>query len=84
MSLVLVLHLPLSFLFTFFRSFFFTFLFLFFLFSFLLYQTGISLSPFQISKAKEFTTAQGLENKMEYQVADAMAMPFKDNSFDLS
>jgi hypothetical protein len=49
-----------------------------------IYETGISLSPFQISKAKEFTAAQGLENKMDYQVADAMAMPFKDNSFDLS
>jgi tocopherol O-methyltransferase len=51
---------------------------------FFIYETGISLSPFQISKAKEFTAAQGLESKMDYQVADAMAMPFKDNSFDLS
>lgn len=51
---------------------------------FITYHIGISLSPFQISKAKEFTAAQNLENKMDYQVADAMSMPFKDDSFDLS
>ena len=45
---------------------------------------GISLSPFQISKAREFTEQQGLSSKMEYKVADAMNMPFKDNSYDLS
>jgi tocopherol O-methyltransferase len=45
---------------------------------------GISLSPFQIGKAKEFTKTQGLEGKVEYQVADAMKMPFANDSFDLT
>eukprot|EP00596_Hydrurales_sp_CCMP1899_P010675 CAMPEP_0119033482 /NCGR_PEP_ID=MMETSP1177-20130426/523_1 /TAXON_ID=2985 /ORGANISM="Ochromonas sp, Strain CCMP1899" /LENGTH=329 /DNA_ID=CAMNT_0006990255 /DNA_START=180 /DNA_END=1169 /DNA_ORIENTATION=+ len=45
---------------------------------------GISLSPFQIGKAKEITKIQGLEGKVDYQVADAMKMPFDDNSFDLT
>jgi tocopherol O-methyltransferase len=45
---------------------------------------GLSLSPFQIGKAQEFTKQQGLEKKVEYQVADAMKMPFADNSFDLT
>lgn len=56
--------------------------FSFFIFSIIF--SGISLSPFQIGKAKEFTESQGLSSKMEYQVADAMKMPFKENSFDLS
>ena len=42
------------------------------------------MSPFQIGKAKEFTEKQGLSSKMEYRVADAMKMPFADNSYDLS
>lgn len=45
---------------------------------------GISLSPFQISKAKEFTEKQGLTGQVEYKVADAMNMPFDSNSFDLT
>ena len=63
------------------NSIFLSFKSLFFYFSFF---SGISLSPFQIGKAKEFTESQGLSSKMEYQVADAMKMPFKENSFDLS
>ena len=45
---------------------------------------GISLSPFQIKKANEFTAQAGLSQLAEYTVADAMNMPFKDNQFDLS
>jgi len=36
---------------------------------------GISLSPYQIQRAKMFTEAAGLEQKLEYRVADAMNMP---------
>jgi ubiquinone/menaquinone biosynthesis C-methylase UbiE len=45
---------------------------------------GISLSPFQIQRAKEFTEAAGLTSKLTYQVADAMNMPFSSDQFDLS
>ena len=45
---------------------------------------GISLSPYQIERAKEFTKAQGLEEKVEYLVDDATNMKFSDNEFDLT
>lgn len=45
--------------------------------------SGISLSPYQIQRAKEFTTAANLTSVLDYQVADAMNMPFKDKNFDL-
>ena len=51
---------------------------------------GVSLSPFQIGKAKEFTVRMKEEGKLqpgqkvEYEVADAMKMPFKDGAFDLT
>ena len=44
---------------------------------------GISLSPYQIERANKFTAAANLSDTLEYKVADAMNMPFKDNSFDL-
>jgi tocopherol O-methyltransferase len=44
---------------------------------------GISLSPFQIQKANEITSRDGLGGLLGFKVADAMAMPFEDNSFDL-
>eukprot|EP00598_Pedospumella_elongata_P015939 CAMPEP_0184998446 /NCGR_PEP_ID=MMETSP1098-20130426/62386_1 /TAXON_ID=89044 /ORGANISM="Spumella elongata, Strain CCAP 955/1" /LENGTH=345 /DNA_ID=CAMNT_0027525251 /DNA_START=61 /DNA_END=1098 /DNA_ORIENTATION=+ len=44
---------------------------------------GISLSPYQIERASKFTAAANLTDTLEYKVADAMNMPFKDNSFDL-
>lgn len=45
---------------------------------------GISLSPYQIQRATEFTADQDLSDRLEYRVADAMAMPFQDDSFDLT
>jgi len=45
---------------------------------------GISLSPYQIERANEFTRAAKLDSKLEYRVADAMAMPFANDSFDLT
>lgn len=45
---------------------------------------GISLSPFQIQKANEFTKIATLDDKLQYMVADAMKMPFDQNTFDLT
>lgn len=45
---------------------------------------GISLSPFQIGKAIEFTKRSKQEKLLKYQVADAMNMPFRSNEFDLT
>eukprot|EP01038_Epipyxis_sp_PR26KG_P006034 gene6034-8308_t len=45
---------------------------------------GLSLSPYQIMRAKDFTNKANLTDKLNFQVADAMAMPFKANSFDLA
>lgn len=45
---------------------------------------GISLSPYQIERAQQFTLEQNLSSRLEYKVADAMAMPFENNSFDLA
>lgn len=45
--------------------------------------TGITLSPIQASRAKERAIAANLENKVQFQVANALDMPFADNSFDL-
>lgn len=44
---------------------------------------GISLSPYQIMRANKFTDEANLSSKLKYQVADAMNMPFPENSFDL-
>ena len=43
---------------------------------------GLSLSPYQIKRAKKFTEEAGLSSKLEYRVADAMNMPFPDETFD--
>ncbi|AFZ36668.1 Tocopherol O-methyltransferase [Stanieria cyanosphaera PCC 7437] len=45
--------------------------------------TGISLSPVQVSRATARTKSAGLENQVQFQVADALEMPFADHSFDL-
>lgn len=51
---------------------------------------GLSLSPFQIAKAKEFTLAAKSTGKLtetqtvDYMVADAMHMPFEEGAFDLT
>jgi tocopherol O-methyltransferase len=45
---------------------------------------GISLSPYQIARAKEFTQQANLTSKLTYQVADALKMPFPDNTYDMT
>lgn len=45
--------------------------------------TGITLSPVQAARAKERAQDAGLSGRTQFQVADAQAMPFTDNSFDL-
>jgi tocopherol O-methyltransferase len=45
--------------------------------------TGITLSPVQANRAKERARAAGLAAQADFQVANALEMPFADNSFDL-
>ena len=45
--------------------------------------TGITLSPVQASRAKERAIEAGLDNQVKFEVANALDMPFADNSFDL-
>lgn len=45
--------------------------------------TGITLSPVQAARAKQRATQADLANLTDFQVADALQMPFADNSFDL-
>ena len=45
--------------------------------------TGITLSSVQASRARERAITAGLEKQVQFQVANALAMPFADNSFDL-
>jgi len=44
---------------------------------------GITLSPYQAYRGNELAKEQGLEASASFQVADALDMPFTDNSFDL-
>ena len=44
---------------------------------------GITLSPVQAARAQSLSDAQGLGGRLKFQVADALAMPFADDSFDL-
>ena len=44
--------------------------------------TGITLSPKQVSRAKELAEQQGVRNA-NFRVMNALAMDFPDNSFDL-
>ena len=44
--------------------------------------TGITLSPVQASRATERAIAASLDSKVKFQVANALEMPFEDNSFD--
>jgi tocopherol O-methyltransferase len=44
--------------------------------------TGITLSPVQANRAKERARAAGLQDRTDFQVANALSMPFDDNSFD--
>ena len=45
---------------------------------------GISLSPYQIDRARQFTETQNLSHLLEYSVNDAMKMPFEAGAFDLT
>ena len=45
--------------------------------------TGITLSPVQAGRATERAQAAGCSETTQFQVADALNMPFADNSFDL-
>ncbi|KAF3432634.1 hypothetical protein FNV43_RR23736 [Rhamnella rubrinervis] len=44
---------------------------------------GITLSPFQAQRANALAAAQGLSDKVSFQVADALEQPFGDGQFDL-
>lgn len=45
---------------------------------------GISLSPNQVERARKLTKDVGLpDGALNFEVADALNMPFRDNSFDL-
>ena len=45
--------------------------------------TGITLSPVQASRATERAIENNLADKVQFQVANALEMPFADNTFDL-
>lgn len=45
--------------------------------------TGITLSPVQAARATERALEANLGQRTQFQVANAQAMPFADNSFDL-
>ena len=45
--------------------------------------TGITLSPVQASRATERAMEANLADKVQFQVANALEMPFADNTFDL-
>lgn len=45
--------------------------------------TGITLSPVQARRATERARVAGMSQTTDFQVADALNMPFADNSFDL-
>src|SRR5262245_23809218 len=44
--------------------------------------TGVDLTREYIEVARELTRRCGLTNRIDYQVADALALPFADGSFD--
>lgn len=44
---------------------------------------GITLSPVQAASAHERAEASGLRGRIRFHVADALHMPFEDNTFDL-
>jgi len=44
---------------------------------------GITLSPKQAERATALSEASGLGARLRFEVADALRMPFEDNSFDL-
>ncbi|KAJ0078984.1 hypothetical protein Patl1_23696 [Pistacia atlantica] len=44
---------------------------------------GITLSPIQAQRGNELAAAQGLADRVSFQVADALDQPFPDGQFDL-
>ena len=46
--------------------------------------TGIDISETMISKAKERARKEGLEDLVEFRVADVFSLPFEDGSFDVA
>jgi ubiquinone/menaquinone biosynthesis C-methylase UbiE len=44
---------------------------------------GIDMSEVMVAKAKERARRQGLEDTVEFRVADAFELPFEDDSFDV-
>ncbi|XP_078438165.1 gamma-tocopherol methyltransferase [Wolffia australiana] len=44
---------------------------------------GITLSPVQAARAQAISDAEGLADKVSFQVADALDQPFPDSQFDL-
>ncbi|KAG6537510.1 probable tocopherol O-methyltransferase, chloroplastic isoform X1 [Zingiber officinale] len=47
------------------------------------YCRGITLSPVQAQRAQALAAAEGLADKVNFQVADALDQPFSDGQFDL-
>jgi len=45
--------------------------------------TGVTLSPVQCAHATERSDKAALAHRTNFQVADALALPFEDNTFDL-
>lgn len=45
--------------------------------------TGITLSPVQASRATDRAVEASLDSRVSFAVADALAMPFEDHTFDL-
>ncbi|KAI5665084.1 hypothetical protein M9H77_24407 [Catharanthus roseus] len=45
--------------------------------------TGITISPEQVKCAEDLAAAQGLENKVSFDVGDALDMPYQDGEFDV-
>ena len=45
--------------------------------------TGITLSPVQANRAQARAQVAGLQDKTDFRVANALEMPFADDSFDL-
>jgi tocopherol O-methyltransferase len=44
---------------------------------------GITLSPYQAARGNELAAERGLTDRATFRVADALEMPFEDDSFDL-
>ncbi|XP_074583668.1 gamma-tocopherol methyltransferase, chloroplastic-like isoform X2 [Curcuma longa] len=47
------------------------------------YCQGITLSPIQVQRAQALSADEGLADKVDFQVADALNQPFPDGQFDL-